>query len=206
MFIFFSSPHHNRARVIALITIFYVLPPSAIALNLIPFQYRFPILIAVAPVLMLIKPDRETTAADLGLAKKSAIPSIVGIIPTTLILLLLLLAFALSSSSPRIDNSGLPALFYVFYVLISCPIQEFAYRGYLFRLMTLLSFRKWSRIVVGAFLYSFVHIIYLDSFTLLSTLFAGILWNIHYDKYKNLTGVTISHVILGTATILLGLI
>lgn len=206
MFNLLSRHHHDRFRATALIIIFYVLPPSAIALNLIPFQYRFPLLIAVAPILMLIKPDRQTTVADLGIAKKGAIPSILSIIPTTLVLLLPLLAFALSSSSPRIDNSSLPVLFYVFYILVSCPLQEFAYRGYLFRLMTLLSFGKWARILFGAFLYSFVHIIYLDSFTLLSTLFTGVLWNIHYDKYRNLAGVTISHIILGAATIFLGLI
>lgn len=201
-----SSHHHDRARAVALIIIFYVLPPSAIILNIIPFQYRFPLLIAVSPLLMLIKPNRETTAADLGVAKKGTISSIRSIISTTLVLLLPLLALALYTSSPRIDNSGLPALFYVFYVLVSCPLQEFAYRGYLFRLMTLLSFGKWARILAGAFLYSFVHIIYLDSFTLMSTLFAGILWNIHYDKYRNIAGVTISHIILGATTIFLGLI
>lgn len=206
MFNLLSGLHSKRIRGLAILAIFYVLPPSAITLNLIPFQYRFPLLIAVAPILMLIKPDKETTAADLGVAKKGSLSSLIGVIPITLILLLPLLVFALSSSSPRIDNSSLPALFYLFYIFVSCPLQEFAYRGYLFRLMTILSLNKWSRIIVGALLYSFVHIIYLDGFTLLSTLFAGILWNIHYEKYRNLAGVTVSHIILGTATILLGLI
>jgi len=206
MFNLLSSPSHKRARAIALILLFYVLPPSAIALNLIPFQLRFPLLIAVVPILMLIKPDRETTAADLGLAKKGAVASMIKIIPITLVLLLPMLAYALSSSGPRIDNSSLPAIFYLFYILVSCPLQEFAYRGYLFRLMSLLDFGKWARILVGAALYSYVHVIYLDSFTLLSTLIAGILWNIHYDKHRNLAGVTVSHIVLGAATIFLGLI
>lgn len=201
-----SSSSGKRLRAILLILVFYVLPPVAILVNIIPFQYRFPLLMALTPVMMLVKPDRETTLADLGITLRNSHKSIVTIIPLTILLILPMLVVSLTASTPRIDNSSLPVAFYAFYIFISCPFQEFAYRGYLFRLMQLLSLGKWSRILIGAALYSFVHIIYQDVWTLIFTLFAGILWNIHYDKFRNLASVTFSHIVLGTITILLGFI
>lgn len=195
-----------KLKAITLILLFYILPPSAIALGLIPYEYRFPLLIGITPIMLLIRPTKHTTITDLGITSCKLRQSILSIIPLTVILTLPLLITFFVTTTPRIDNSSLPLIFYIFYALISCPFQEFAYRGYLFCLMAMLNLGKWSTIFIAAILYSYVHIIYLDIPTLLFTLLAGFLWNIHYDKFRNIASVTLSHIVLGTATILLGLI
>jgi uncharacterized protein len=192
-------------RVVLLIFIFYVFPPAAIVFHLIPFSFRFFLLMAIAPVLFFVRPAAAITNQDFGITRHNLGKSIVAIIPITLGLALLTVVSA-AVSPPRYDNSGLSMGFYLFYGLISCPFQEFAYRGYLFPALALLPLGKWARIMIAAVLYSFVHIIYTDTYILCSTLMSGLLWNIHYDKYRNLAGVTFSHVILGVLIIGLGLI
>ena len=200
------SSQPNPIKTVLLILVFYIIPPLAIVANLIPYQYRFIVLMGITPVMMLIKPDGVTSLTDLGVTTTKLRQSMLAIMPMTIAMALPMVILASTSTAPRIDNSDLPLGFYIFYIVISCPLQEFGYRGYLFRLMHLLGLSKWSRIVVGALLYSFVHIIYQDIWTLVFTLIAGLLWNIHYEKFRNLASVTFSHMILGTATILLGFI
>jgi uncharacterized protein len=195
----------KQFKVVVLIFAFYVLPPAAIILHLIPFSFRFLLLATVAPLLFFIRPLETISNKELGITRNNLNESIIAIIPITLVLALLTVVSA-AVTERRYDNSGLSAFFYVFYVLISCSFQEFAYRGYLFPALDILSFGKWARIILVAVLYSFVHIIYIDVYILLSTLTAGLLWSIHYDRYRNLAGVTISHALLGVLTIGLGLI
>ncbi|MEM6837867.1 MAG: CPBP family intramembrane glutamic endopeptidase [Cyanobacteria bacterium P01_C01_bin.120] len=195
----------RHSKALFLIGIFYVLIPAAIALRFIPFELRFILLMAVTPVLFFLRPSKKTRNVDLGIELKNAIKSIIDLVPITFALAILTVAIA-ALNEPRYDNSELTIFFYLFYALISCPFQEFVYRGYLFHVLDVLQIGKWARIIVGAILYSFVHIIYADPYILLSTFIVGVLWNIHYDKLRNLAGVTVSHAVLGVLTIVLGLI
>lgn len=174
---------------------------------MLSFESRFVLLLAIVPTLALIRPSQETTLAALGISKKGVTKSIRDIFPGTLLVLLLIAVLdTVVDDRTRIDNSDLSVMFYAFYALISCPAQEFVYRGYLFRLMALLQLSKWSRILLGALLYSAIHLFYLNGWTLLFTLVAGIFWNIYYDKSKNLAGVVVSHIVLGTAMIRFGFV
>lgn len=195
----------ERIKVLLLIGIFFILMPATIALRLIPFEWRFVLLTAITLVLFFLRPTKQTQNTDLGIKRQNTVKSVVEIIPVTVLLAIPIMVIAVVSE-PRYDNSGLTVLFYVFYVLLSCPFQEFAYRGYLFHALDILQVRKWQRIAVAAILYSFVHIIYDDPYILLSTFIAGFLWNIYYDVQRNLVGVTFSHAVLGLLTIALGLI
>lgn len=194
----------NQIRVISLILTFYVLPPTAIALQMIPFSFRFLLLTVITPLLFFVRPSEAIDNKTLGITKHNLSKSIITIIPITLVLALPIV-FVAGVNKPRYDNSDLSIFFYIFYVLISCLFQEFAYRGYLFPALDILPLGKWARIILASVLFSFVHIIYKDIYILLSTLIAGLLWSIHYDKCRNLAGVTVSHAIVGVLTISLGL-
>ncbi|MEO1353719.1 MAG: CPBP family intramembrane glutamic endopeptidase, partial [Cyanobacteria bacterium J06635_15] len=195
----------SQIRVIILILIFYILPPIFIKLDFIPFNLRFVLLTAIAPLLFLIRPTKTTTRQQMGITTKGWFRSIASIIPVTLMIALPMFLLAMAHE-PRYDNSSLTILFYGFYVLISCPFQEFAYRGFLFPALDVLDLNNWTRILFASVLYSFVHVIYKDAFILLFTFIMGILWNIFYEKNRNVIGVAFSHSILGTISILLGLI
>jgi uncharacterized protein len=198
--------HKTEAfKIIIIIFVFYILLPIAILLNIIPFNLRFITLSSVAILLFLIRPSTDTKNIDLGITSQKLGESVVGAIPITLFLALPILVLS-AINEPRYDNSSLSILFYVFYVLISCPFQEFAYRGYLLHATEIIGLGKWARIAIAAVLYSFVHIIYRDGYILVFTLMAGIAWNIHYDKFRNIISVTLSHSVLGVLTILLGFV
>lgn len=195
----------GKLKILLLIGVFYIFMPAAIVLRLIPFELRFVFLTAVTPILFFLRPSKETRNADLGLTRQDIIKSVIQLIPVTVMLAIPIMVIS-ALIEPRYDNSELTIFFYIFYVMVSCPFQEFVYRGYLFHALDVLQVRKWARIIVAAVLYSFVHIIYADPYILLFTFIAGVFWNIHYDKLRNLSGVTVSHAILGTLTIVLGLI
>ncbi|MDC0833602.1 CPBP family intramembrane metalloprotease [Geitlerinema sp. CS-897] len=177
----------------------------AIVLHLIPFEFRFILLTAITPILFFLRPSAETKNIDLGLNSHNLSESIVAVMPLTLLMALPIFVIA-AAIEPRYDNSELSIFFYIFYILISCPFQEFAYRGYLFTALDILSISRWSKIIVAAILYSFVHIVYRDNYILIFTFISGIIWNIHYEKYRNLVSVAVSHSILGVLTIILKLI
>ena len=95
--------------------------------------------------------------------------------------------------------------FFLFYVFISCPIQELLYRG----VLTSIGCEKISNtglVLISSFLYSYIHIIYYDFLTLVITFIIGVIWHLAYLKTNNLMGVTISHIILGILTISIGFI
>jgi uncharacterized protein len=195
----------NQAKIIALIFAFYIFPPIAITVQLIPYNLRFFLLMSITPLLWFIRPAAIMTNQNLGINRHNLTDSIIAIFPLSLILAVLTMIAAVANQ-PRYDNSGLSIGFYLFYVLVSCPFQEFAYRGYLFPALDTLSLQKWVRIIIAAILYSFLHIIYKDIYIIVFTFITGLIWNIHYEKYRNLASVTVSHIILGVLTIRLGLI
>jgi len=98
-------------------------------------------------------------------------------------------------------------LFFIIYILILTPAQEFFFRSLLFAEMGNFRYkRQWSIIVLSAVSFCFLHIIYQQPIMLLATVFMGLIWSIIYYKYPNFWGVTLSHAVLGTAAFALGLI
>ena len=65
---------------------------------------------------------------------------------------------------------------------------------------------KYLFLILSSFCYSFVHIIYRDILTCIITFVMGIIWYLFYKKDMNLCGVIISHMVLGIATIVLGIV
>ena len=116
--------------------------------------------------------------------------------------IIIIIAFKLLHIDKYNPNETL--LFYIFYVFISCPAQEFLYRG-IFGYFDTNSKYNYLWLVLSSLCYSFVHIIYRDILTCALTFIIGIIWYMLYKKDKNLCGVTLSHMILGVATIFLGI-
>ena len=93
----------------------------------------------------------------------------------------------------------------MFYIIISCPIQEFLYRG-VFGYFEKQYNNKYIWLILSSFCYAFMHVIYKDMLTCILTFIIGIIWYILYRKDYNLIGVSISHIIIGILTISLGII
>lgn len=98
-------------------------------------------------------------------------------------------------------------LFFTYYIFISSPSQEFLFRSNLFAMMRRNNIKgPLLQVVMSAFTFSFLHIFYGDTLTLLATFSIGLLWGWIYYKYPNFLGVTLSHALVGAAAIKMGLI
>ncbi|MDX9993396.1 MAG: CPBP family glutamic-type intramembrane protease [Anaerolineales bacterium] len=91
----------------------------------------------------------------------------------------------------------------IFYFFISCPVQEFLYRSFLFSEMKRAKITNfWMQIFISAFAFSFFHIHHRDMLTLAVTFFIGAAWAIIYRRYPNLIAVALAHSSLGLVAIL----
>lgn len=92
-------------------------------------------------------------------------------------------------------------------VFISSPTQAFIYRSDAFAEMDLAGIRRPAvRIVISSLTVCLLHKISRDMIILTVTPLAGVLWGIMYDKKPNFWGVVVSHAVLGTMSIAIGLL
>ncbi|MEH2154564.1 CPBP family intramembrane glutamic endopeptidase [Nostoc sp.] len=195
----------ERQKVILIVGLAYILPVLLIYLGLVPFSWRFYLLILAAIAILAIARLYRFSFLELGFTKQSLITSLKAIaLPTLASALLMFIYYFIQG--PRIDNSVYKWTFYLFFVGVSSPVQEFLYRGFLFGIFSRAKLAIWVQIILSTLLYSFVHLIYQDVPTLLSTFIVGMFWGCHYAKFRNLHSIIISHSLLGAIAILVGLV
>ncbi|MBP8979278.1 CPBP family intramembrane metalloprotease [Candidatus Dojkabacteria bacterium] len=187
-----------------IILLTYILTPILILLNPLFFKYKFLFLVIIGILIYLTFRLTGVTNAELGITKNKWKESIKDIIPFTL--LLIVITIVLRTFGFQRFNPTETIYFYLFYLFISSPVQEFLYRSVFKYFETKKLFSPVVALILSSVLYSFVHIIYKDIFLLLITLVIGIIWYTVYGKTKNLLGVSISHAVLGILTIALGII
>ncbi|WP_287690459.1 CPBP family intramembrane glutamic endopeptidase [Microcystis sp. M015S2] len=186
-----------------MITFLYILPVVLLLIKVIPFSDRFLVLAITGALIIGLALLNEISLADLGFNHQNLLPAIKDILPVTIISSVLMIAFYLNHGM-RIDNTGIPWYFYVFYISLSSPLQEFLYRSYLFNRLAQIQLNQGSIIIITAILYSFAHSIYQDLLTVLLSLIIGLYWAYHYNRFKNFYSITLSHTILGIIAILTG--
>lgn len=186
-----------------LILLIYLLVPILILYNSYLFKIKFYILTIIGILIFILMKLFKIKNKDLGINKDNIFKSIKRNILLILVSLIIILILKLL----HIDkyNSNESIYFYIFYIFISCPIQEFLYRG-VFGYFEKISNNKYLWIILSSLFYSFVHIIYKDILTCVLTFIIGIIWYLLYRKDYNLIGVSLSHIILGILTISLGII
>ncbi|MBW4614103.1 MAG: CPBP family intramembrane metalloprotease [Desmonostoc vinosum HA7617-LM4] len=195
----------ERQKVMLIVILAYILPVLLIYLNLIPFQARFYLLVLAAVAIFAIARLYRFSLVELGFTKQRLGTALKAIALPTLASALLMFTYYMMQG-PRIDNSAYKWIFYLFFVGVSSPVQEFLYRGFLFSIFSRVKLKIWFKIILSAILYSSVHLIYRDLPTLISTFIIGIFWGYHYVKYRNLYSVIISHSLLGAIAIFFGLV
>lgn len=189
---------------LAIVPLVYVGLPVLILLGVIAFDLKFYALTIGGVFTYVVFRILGFTNQELGITLKGAGRSLLRVLPITVILVAV--AAALFFTGNTSFNPTENWAFYVFYVLISCPVQEFLYRGALTVFGDALKFPMWGTLILTSVLYSFVHIIYLDWLTLVFTLVMGVIWFIAYNKARSLVGVSVSHAVLGVVTIAAGII
>ncbi|MDO4753474.1 MAG: CPBP family intramembrane metalloprotease [Bacillota bacterium] len=182
----------------------YIGLPILILVGVLPFDSKFYILTLGAAIVYFLARVLGISNAEMGITKYNCRKSIMAVLPITIFLALTGVAlWALGFS--RI-NPNETWKFYIFYIFISSPVQEFLYRGAIIGIISNMNFGYYVQLIVSSVLYSFVHIIYQDLITLCLTLIMGVIWFINYKKSNNIFGVSISHAVLGVVTIIAGII
>ena len=189
----------NNLILLSIVSLIYITLPLLILSGILSFDNKFLYLTVGAVIVYIAMRILGFNNQELGITTKGIRESIKKVILT--ILGLILIYFRISRFHPTET-----IWFYLFYLFISSPIQEFLYRGALtsiFRRMNLSDSRNW---IMSSLLYSFVHIIYRDFLTCLLTLAIGLIWYKKYEYNRNLIGVSLSHAVLGAITIFAGII
>lgn len=182
------------------------LPVTLIWMGIIPFQYRFAVMFCVLLVIVSYVWLRKFSWSDLGFRRDTLKKSMMWNFGTSLLFLSLLYWLHEAGLIGKETINFWP-LFFVFYILILTPAQEFFFRSILFAEMgNLREKRYWSIIILSSLSFCFLHIIYQHAVMMLVTFFIGLIWSIIYHKYPNFWGVTLSHAMLGTAAFALGVI
>ena len=184
--------------------IIYTLLPIFIFCNTILFKYKFYILTTVGGLIYFILRLNNISKKDLGIKKKNILKSLKRNIPIILLFIGIIIILRIFNINRYTPNETI--YFYLFYTFISCPIQEFLYRGVFGYFEKTLIKNKYEVLLLSSFCYSFVHIIYKDILTCTLTFLFGIVLYLLYRKDYNLFGVSISHIILGVLTIYLGIV
>lgn len=196
----------SRVHVFLVLFVFliYVALPLLILAGVIPFNLKFYALTLGAIVVYGVLRVCHFSNEEIGIKSIGWFESIKHVFPISVLLALLgLLLWALGLSRITPNETW---YFFIFYIFVSSPIQEFLYRGALNGILEKFEVSEPVRMVLTSLLYSFVHIIYKDLLTLLLTFGIGLIWFRCYRKTKNLLGVSISHAILGVVTIVGGFI
>lgn len=186
------------------VPIIYIGLPVLILLGAIPWDMKFVALTVAGAVVYALFRLAGYTNAEIGATAHGAGKSLLRVAPLTVLLVVAaVVLYAIGYS--RIDPSE-DWLFYLFYIFISCPVQEFLYRGALSAFGRTLKLPTWAILLMTSLLYAYVHVIYLDWLTVAVTFLIGLYWFWVYNGARTLIGVSVSHAILGVATIAAGLI
>ena len=181
---------------------FFYLPVILLWTGIIPFRFRFIVTFCAITGIISYAVVRKLDWSGLGFRRDTLKRSLLWNCGITLLFLAIL--FYLHSGGLIIkDTAPFWPIFYIFYILVLSPVQEFFFRSILFAECP---GSPWFIILLSSFSFCFLHIIYRCPLTMLITLLMGIVWGVIYYRYPNFWGVTFSHAVLGTAAIAVGLI
>ncbi len=199
-------PKTNLFKFTGFLFLVYYLPVILLVFDIIPFSFRFHMLVIITIFLIILSIFSHYSLKSLGLRidtlKKSLL---INVSFSAILILLMFIAYHYDViRKPTIPTWN---LFFIFYVFISSPSQEFLYRGFLFSYMERYNISSpLLKISISTITYSFLHIIYFDFITIIVTLMMGLIWGYTYYRNPNLIGVSFSHAVLGVVSILVGII
>ena len=149
------------------------------------------------------------SAKELGFRKDNLKKSLIANSLLSLVFIGLILGLFFYNPFATFRQPHLPTWdwYYFRYVLLYCPAQEFIYRSLVFAKLRRNGIKKATPLIlISAVTFSLIHTPFLNGFTLFLTLIAGLAWGYIYNKYPNFWGTALSHAILGTLTIAVGLL
>jgi abortive infection protein len=189
----------NR-KLFIIINFLYLAIPLLILFFPILFRYKFYILVLFGIIIYFLIKANNISNDEIGITKNNIFKSFINNLPIISVSIFIIILMRILNLNKFTPNENI--YFYLFYIFISCPIQEFLYRG----VYGYFDNGKNNILFLSSFMYSFVHIIYRDLLTNVLTFIIGLIWFSLYRRDKNLLGTSVSHCVLGILTILLGIV
>ena len=192
-----------KASFVTTILLLYILPVVLLVAGVIPFRWRFQTLLLISLGAILLSWRYQYSPLALGFNVPRLLPTFFWILLPIALFITVEVIFRLRGRQAPIVNVG----FFLFFVFVSAPAQEFIYRSFLFAQMD--SMTHWTsltKILVSAALYSLMHVIYRDELTLFLTFAIGLVWAGLYVHTRSFAIVALSHAVLGALAIFLGVI
>lgn len=175
--------------------------PVAILFNFISYTNRMYALTLVGVICVIYTMTFVAGPKEIGLSFEGIVPSLAYSLSLTIVIVI---ASQVVLKEGRINNTSIDIYFYIFYVFVSCPLQEIVFRGCVKAIYGRES--EIQYIIVSALLYGFIHVIYKDVITLFgASLIGGVLALISF-RTGNLAGPILAHMIFGVYTIRKGFI
>ncbi len=201
-----EHPQNERRSFYLKLALGYYVPITLIWAGVIPFAWRYPALIVVFLGMLGYVVRARRTAFQLGFRRDTLRGSLLlnGLV-TGAGLGVMLILVRVGLIHPR--DPWEMGLFYPFYVFFSSPVQEFLFRSLIYAEMRAANIRDVREItLVTAVTFAYVHVVYGQPITTFVTLLIGLFWGAIYARCPNWWGVTLSHIVLGAAAIISGLI
>ncbi len=184
----------------------YLLIPSLIGLRIIPYEYRYESMSILIIISILYAWKRKFTWKELGFRRNNFLPALKWQLGFALFVLISIYLLMHSGLVRRLDPPENP-WFYVMYLFISGPVQEFVYRSVVFAELNQHKYLSpMMKISLAAFTFSWLHIIYLEPITYFSSLMIGFCWSWMYYYRMNYWAISIGHALIGFSAIWFGLI
>jgi len=188
-------------RPAAIIAGIYICPVMLLAKGIIPFDLRFHVLVFMTLVAAGLSFTRHS-AVNLGLTLPRLVPlAMWSVVPSGL-----LIGWVLLRDSGHRVATPTHLVFYVLFVFVLAPAQEFVYRSFLFAELGAAQIPQNAIVFLSAGLFGFMHIIYNDFTTVLVTLGAGLIWAGVFHATRKTCIVALSHAAVGTAAIFSGIV
>lgn len=184
------------------LTAIFVFPVVLILFGIIPFEWRFYVLVGMTFLAAGIAFARHTLHG-LGMVRPDWRAVLRWAIAPAL---LLAVALLLTNLPHRHVQTPGHWTFYLFFVLISAPAQEFLYRSFLFAELATLRLPPAAIVLLSTVLFGFMHVIYHDTATVLLTTAVGLAWATVFHLTRRVWLTAVSHAVLGAVAILAGLV
>lgn len=200
------------SRIFLVIETFYLLAFPLILLRFKPdwIRLRLSVLIASLIYVCSIIYTQRITAKQLGLKPDDWCGSLKTILPPTVFSLLLTFVvfkwFHDQFTIPLlIEEVKTPSVFLsvLIHILVSAPLQEFIYRGYLISRLELVSPKPIFLKLYTAIFFMLIHTPFHNWLLTLSCLILGWWWAGHFLKFRNIFALMLSHALIGSIYLIL---
>jgi membrane protease YdiL (CAAX protease family) len=185
--------------------IVFQLPILLLYLKKIDYSERYWVLCIFFIILITYTFTRKFSLKELGFQTTNLKKSFYYNFLFALILItFLIIGFKLGLiREPTIPDWG---FFFIFYVFVSSPVQEFIFRSFIFAELRRFQIKDNLILIISTINYSLMHAFYHDWIIFFSSLFVGFCFGWIYLKTNNLYGISLSHALVGSVSIYVGLI